>query len=83
MRGDQVVGKHGGVAITRDEQRAKAAAAAEARAQSNATRGQQGSVSKIKQPRQEGCGWTGCALRWAERSPRLGLRRSTGLVQLV
>ena len=34
MRGDQVVGKHGGVAITRDEQRAKAAAAAEARAQS-------------------------------------------------
>lgn len=56
MRGDQVVGKHGGVAITRDEQRAKAAAAAEARAQSNATRGQQGSVSKIKQPRQEAAG---------------------------
>ena len=52
MRGDQVMGKHGGVAITRDEQRAKAAAAAEARAQANQTRGQQGPTSKIK-PRAE------------------------------
>ena len=49
MAGGQVVGREGGVAITRDEQRARAAAAAEARANATNTRGQQGSNSKIKQ----------------------------------
>ena len=50
MAGTQVVGQEGGLAVNRDEQRAKAAAAADARAQSQQTRGQQGSVSKIKKP---------------------------------
>lgn len=48
MSGGQVVGKEGGVTVSRDEQREKAAAAAEARAKQQNTRGQQGSVSKIK-----------------------------------
>ena len=56
MSGGQVVGREGGVAITRDEQRARAAAAAEARAAANATRGQQGPTSKIKQARDEPLG---------------------------
>ena len=50
MAGGQVVGREGGQAVTRDEQRARAAAAAEARAQQQNTRGQQGPVSKIKKP---------------------------------
>ena len=47
MRGDQVVGSAGGVAVNRDEARAKAAAAAEARMASQQTRGQVGATSKM------------------------------------
>jgi len=50
MAGTQVVGREGGQAVNRDEQRAKAAAAADLRAQSQQQRGQQGPVSKIKKP---------------------------------
>ena len=50
MAGTQVVGREGGQTVTRDEQRARAAAAAESRAQAQSTRGQQGAVSKIKKP---------------------------------
>ena len=42
VRGDDVVGDVKGVTITRDEQRARAAAAAEARNKSQTKRGQQG-----------------------------------------
>ena len=48
MSGGQTVGRVGGAAISRDEAREKAAAAAEARARQQQTRGQQGGVSKIK-----------------------------------
>ncbi len=50
MSGATVVGREGGVPVNRDEQRAKAAAAAEARAKAENSRGQQGAVSKIKKP---------------------------------
>lgn len=50
MAGSQVVGREGGQAVSRDEQRAKAAAAADARAQKQQRVGQQGPVSKIKKP---------------------------------
>ena len=50
MRGDQVVGREGGTAVNRDEARAKAAAAAEARMASQQTRGQVGATSKMKAP---------------------------------
>lgn len=46
MSGDQVIGKEQGVAITRDEQRARAAAAAEARAASSHTL----TPTKVKPP---------------------------------
>ena len=49
MSGSQVVGREGGQPVNRDEQRERAAAAAEARATSNAHRGQQGSQSKMRQ----------------------------------
>ena len=48
MSGSQVVGREGGQPVNRDEQRAKAAAAAEVRAQQQQRIGQQGPVSKIK-----------------------------------
>ena len=50
MGGGQVVGREQGTVITRDEARQRAAAAAEARAQTQNTRGQQGDRSKIRQP---------------------------------
>ena len=50
MAGGQVVGREQGSTITRDEAREKAAAAAEARAKAQQSRGQQGAASKIKQP---------------------------------
>ena len=49
MRGDKKVGTEQGRVVNRDEQRERAAAAAEARAQSTNSRGQQGSQSKIRQ----------------------------------
>ena len=48
MAGGAVVGREQGSAVTRDEARQRAAAAAEARAQQANTRGQQGAQSKIK-----------------------------------
>ena len=48
MSGGQIVGREGGAAVNRDEQRQRAAEAAEARAKAQQTRGQQGAVSKIK-----------------------------------
>mmetsp|Transcript_8283 Transcript_8283/g.20616 ORF Transcript_8283/g.20616 Transcript_8283/m.20616 type:complete len:82 (+) Transcript_8283:15-260(+) len=53
MSGSQVVGQEGGQPVNRDEQRAKAAAAAEARAQKQQRIGQQGPVSKIKKPSEQ------------------------------
>ena len=53
VSGTQVVGQEGGQAIYRDEQRAKAAAAADARAQKQQRIGQQGPVSKIKKPAEQ------------------------------
>ena len=53
MSGSQVVGREGGLAVNRDEQRAKAAAAADARAQKQQRVGQQGPVSKIKKPAEQ------------------------------
>jgi len=50
MSGSQVVGREGGVKISRDEQRERAAAAAEQRAKQQGARGQQGASSKIKNP---------------------------------
>ena len=49
MQGGQTVGREQGRTVNRDEQRERAAAAAEARAAVNATRGQRGQTSKIKQ----------------------------------
>ena len=49
MSGGQTVGREGGSPVTRDEARARAAEAAEQRAQANATRGQQGQT-KMKKP---------------------------------
>ena len=43
------MGKEGGVKVTRDDARERAAAAAEARANQAGTRGQQGTQSKMKQ----------------------------------
>jgi hypothetical protein len=48
MAGGQRVGTEGGVTVTRDEARERAAAAAEARAKAQNTRGQQGPTSKVK-----------------------------------
>lgn len=48
MQGGQTVGREQGRAVNRDEQRARAAAAAEARSTNNATRGQQGNHSKMR-----------------------------------
>lgn len=48
MSGQQTVGKVGGAPVSRDEQRARAAAAAEARANEAAKRGQVGDKSKMK-----------------------------------
>ena len=48
MSGGDTVGRSGGQAIDRDEQRARAAAAAEQRAQGQDHRGQQGTKSKMK-----------------------------------
>lgn len=48
MDGGQRVGTVGGAAVSREEQRARAAAAAESRAQSQGTRGQQGTRSKMR-----------------------------------
>mmetsp|Transcript_23018 Transcript_23018/g.38090 ORF Transcript_23018/g.38090 Transcript_23018/m.38090 type:complete len:83 (-) Transcript_23018:93-341(-) len=48
MSGSSVVGSVGGSTVSRDEQRERAAAAAEARAKAAQTRGQQGPVSKMK-----------------------------------
>ena len=53
MSGSQVVGREGGQAVNRDEQRAKAAAAADSRAQKQQRVGQQGPVSKIKKPAEQ------------------------------
>jgi len=50
MPGSQVVGREGGNAVSREEARERAAAAAEARAKQQQTRGQQGATSKVKQP---------------------------------
>ena len=50
MSGSTVVGREGGAPVNREEQRERAAAAAEARAKAESTRGQQGSVSKIRKP---------------------------------
>ena len=47
MQGGQTVGREQGRAVNRDEQRERAAAAAEARATTNAARGQTGSKSKM------------------------------------
>ena len=49
MHGGSTVGREQGRTVSRDEQRERAAAAAEARATSNAARGQIGSQSKMRQ----------------------------------
>ena len=48
MSGSTTVGRVGGQEVNRDEQRARAAAAAEARSKAQQTRGQQGATSKMK-----------------------------------
>ena len=48
MSGGDTVGRSGGQTVDRDEQRARAAAAAEARSKGQNTRGQQGAQSKMK-----------------------------------
>ena len=50
MSGAQTVGREGGQAVSRDEARERAAAAAEKRAKEAQTRGQQGDKSKMKAP---------------------------------
>lgn len=49
MAGGQTVGTIGGSTVSRDEARERAAAAAEARAKAQNTRGQVGEKSKMKQ----------------------------------
>ena len=48
MSGAATVGRVGGQQVNRDEQRARAAEAAEARSKAQQSRGQQGAVSKMK-----------------------------------
>lgn len=50
MAGGQSVGRVGGETVSRDEARERAAAAAEARAKQQQTRGHQGPATKMKQP---------------------------------